>query len=229
MAGDPFLSDPSKKRKRQAKPSSATKKQKAQPKDRAPDNDEEISSDSGIEPGDSSDEGEVPAEIEERELDSDEEFASETAAEKRRRLAKQYLENLKEQELEGDEYDAQELDDDILARRLKEDAAEGKGHAYKHIAEKIEKQLEDCARSNTRVGSKNLTAVAVAYPFAYTVSKDMELIKWNIGGKKPLRMKHTKGGVKYFSKKFTTATRSTVWPCLQMASTSSPVATMPDS
>ncbi|QRG37526.1 hypothetical protein FDK38_001902 [Candidozyma auris] len=201
MAGDPFLSDPSKKRKRQAKPSSTAKKQKAQPKDRAPDNDEEISSDSGIEPGDSSDEGEVPAEIEERELDSDEEFASETAAEKRRRLAKQYLENLKEQELEGDEYDAQELDDDILAKRLKEDAAEGKGHAYKHIAEKIEKQLEDCARSNTRVGSKNLTAVAVVYPFAYTVSKDMELIKWNIGGKKPSRMKHTKGGVKYFSKK----------------------------
>ncbi|QEL57994.1 hypothetical protein CJJ09_000024 [Candidozyma auris] len=165
-----------KKKKRnnqEAKPSSTAKKQKAQPKDRALDNDEEISSDSGIEPGDSSDEGEVPAEIEERELDSDEEFASETAAEKRRRLAKQYLENLKEQELEGDEYDAQELDDDILARRLKEDAAEG---------------------------SKNLTAVAVAYPLHTQCPKTWSSSNGILVVRSPENETY-KGGVKYFSKK----------------------------
>lgn len=198
MAGDPFLSDPSKKRKRQAKPTSVTKKQRPAP--RKQDHDLEISSDSDVDPADMSSEEEA-APAEERELESDEEFASETAAEKRRRLAKQYLENLKEQELEGDEYDAQDLDDDILARRLQEDSAEGKGHAYKHIAEKIEKQLAEAPRCSTRVGSKNLTAVAVRHPFAYTVSKDMELIKWNVGGKKPQRVRHTKGGVKFFSRK----------------------------
>lgn len=198
MAGDPFLSDPSKKRKRQAKPSSTMKKQR--PAARKPDHDLEISSDSDVDPADMSSEEEA-APAEERELESDEEFATETAAEKRRRLAKQYLENLKEQELAGDEYDAQDLDDDILARRLQEDAAEGKGHAFKHIAEKIEKQLTDAARGTARVGSKNLTAVAVRHPFAYTVSKDMELIKWNVAGKKPQRVRHTKGGLKFSSRK----------------------------
>ncbi|PVH21919.1 hypothetical protein CXQ85_004583 [Candidozyma haemuli] len=202
MAGDPFLSDPSKKRKRQAKTTSTTKKQRPAPKNTAPQgHDSEISSDSDVDPADMSSNDEAPAATEERELDSDEEFASETAADKRRRLAKQYLENLKEQELAGDEFDGQELDDDLLARRLQDDAAEGKGHAYKHIAEKIEKQLDQITRSTARVGSKNLTAVAVKHPFAYTVSKDMELIKWNVGGKKPQRVKHTKGGLKFFNNK----------------------------
>lgn len=204
MAGDPFLSDPSKKRKRPAKTSGTVKKLRSAPQKPSNNHDSEISSDSDVDPADmSSDNGEEDevVEKEERELDSDEEFANETAAEKRRRLAKQYLENLKEQELGGDEFDAQDLDDDILARRLQEDAAEGKGHTYKYIAEKIGKQMEDINRSSTRVGSKNLTAVAVRHPFAYTVSKDMELIKWNIEGKKPRRLRHTKGGVKYFSNK----------------------------
>lgn len=180
---DPFLSDPSRKRKR---PASKT----AKPKTPSRGHDLEISSES--------DEGEInDAEFEkEKDLDSDEEFASENAADKRRRLAKQYLANLKAQEIEG-EFDAADEDNDNLARRLQEDVAETKGHVYKFIAAKVELQLAEIKATNTRIGSRNLTGVAVHDTYIYTVSKDMELIKWRSGRKKPQRVKHTKGGPRY--------------------------------
>lgn len=201
MAGDPLLSDPSRKRKRSRTTSVANRKQKQPARNNTPreDDDEEITSASDDdETGGAQD---TPAN-EEREIDSDEEFADESAADKRRRLAKQYLENLKEEEIAGGEYDAQDIDDDILARRLQYDAAEDKGHVYKFIADKIGQQLEKPRRFNTRVGSKNITDVAIRYPYAYTVSKDMEIIKWHLNlGKKPQRGKHTKGGARHFTKK----------------------------
>src|SRR5690606_1023171 len=68
------------------------------------------------------------------EADSDESDAEgETAAEKRLRLAQRYLEKTrKEVELE-DEYafDAEQIDRDLLAERLKEDVAESKGKVYR--------------------------------------------------------------------------------------------------
>ncbi|CAI5755557.1 unnamed protein product [Candida verbasci] len=178
---DPFLSDPSnKKRKR--------KQQKSV--------DEELTSESETE--------QISEEREE--LSSDEEFKDENAADKRRRLAKQYLENLKSQELQLQEdlqtFDAKDLDDDILSRRLQKDVAETKGHVYKFIANKVSQQLDDenfIKLIVTRIGSQNLTSMAIHYPYLYTVSKDMEIIKWDLDNKKPKRIKHRKGGLKYFN------------------------------
>lgn len=202
MAGDPLLSDPSRKRKRANKPSLMSRREKTKTPTPArnvqEDNDSEITSGSD---DDDDREVSVPAD-EERELDSDEEFAEESAADKRRRLAKQYLENLKEEEIGGGDFDAQDVDDEILAKRLQYDVAEEKGHVYKFFAEQVGQQLGEPKRSNIRVGSKHITDVAVRYPHAYTVSKDMELIKWHLSpGKKPQRGKHTKGGVRHFNKK----------------------------
>lgn len=202
MAGDPFLSDPSKKRKRASKATSTFKKSKssrsATPSRETPEYDEEISEASETEDEDiqNGDEGR-----DDDELSSDEEFADETAADKRRRLAKQYLENLKNAELnEGDEFDAQDLDDDIVGRRLQKDVAETKGYIFKFIGDKISQQFDDDIETvTTRIGSKNLTSMASHYPYLYTVSKDAELIKWNIENRKPQRIKHTKGGLKFFN------------------------------
>jgi ribosomal RNA-processing protein 9 len=36
-----------------------------------------------------------------------------------------------------DEFDAEEIDQDIIAQRLKEDVAESKGRVYKHIGTKV--------------------------------------------------------------------------------------------
>lgn len=191
MAGDPFLSDPSRKRKRNNRTSSTTRKisrddrSKAAP---AVEEDEEISgSETGDEIQDASD----------REMSSDEEFEHENAADKRRRLAKQYLENLKTTDVD-DDFNAKDLDDDIITRRLQRDVAENKGQVFKFYGKMLQSQAEDLQTAVTRIGSKNLTSLAIHYPNLYTVSKDMEIIKWNIQNKrKPERVKHTKGGNKY--------------------------------
>lgn len=199
MANDPLLLDPGRKRKQNAR--STVRKQAKSTKNRTPavQNDEEISGVSDSEDdgfGSNSSETEI---IEDNsEVSSDEEFAGESAADKRRRLAKQYLDNLKEGEFGDDDFNAQDLDDDIVARRLQVDVAEGKGHIYKFIGDKIEAQCAEVDPKTTRIGSKNVTAVSARYPYLYTVSKDVELIKWNIENK-PRRLKHTRGGNKHYN------------------------------
>lgn len=210
MAGDPFLSDPSRKRRHSGKTTSLTKKSKRSSRTSTPtaskDHDEEISgvSESEDEQGNvsvgSDDEG---IDRDNEEIESDEEFADENAADKRRRLAKQYLDNLKNStDLGGEfnDYDAKDLDDEILARRLQVDVAESKGYVYKFIGEKVSSQIDDMKTVTTRIGSKNLTGLSIRYPHLYIVSKDIELIKWDISSdkKKPQRIKHTRGGSKYF-------------------------------
>ncbi|KAI5948753.1 RRP9 [Candida theae] len=203
MAGDPFLSDPSKKRKRSNKVTSTTRAKKSQSSTPQPSSttshiDEEISSAS-----DTDNERYAEDQRQEDELSSDEEFAAESAADKRRRLAKQYLENLKNEELrDADDFDAQDLDDEILSKRLQVDVADAKGHVYKFWGEKLSQQLDgkELELTTTRIGSNNVTSMCIHYPYLYTVSKDIEIIKWNISSnKKPQRIKHTKGGSKYFT------------------------------
>ncbi|CDR44051.1 CYFA0S13e02388g1_1 [Cyberlindnera fabianii] len=198
MAGDPFLSDPSKrknKNKRRAQSAPQSNKRARQDKSTTV-SDEEISgiSDSEDEQGNVSYDDESMDTAEE--IDSEEEFANENAADKRRRLAKQYLENLKQEVGEYD-FDAKDLDEEIISKRLKEDVAETKGHVYRFIADNL--LLSEAKTQVTRVGSKSLTGLSVRYPFAYTVSKDMELVKYDIKDfeKKPLRLKHTKGGKRF--------------------------------
>ncbi|CCH42291.1 putative WD repeat-containing protein [Wickerhamomyces ciferrii] len=202
MAGDPFLSDPKsrKKRTRNNRNTSTTTKSNKKSKPTAEElADEEISgiSDSDDEQGNVSyDDAKENPEDDSEDVDSEEEFGQESAADKRRRLAKQYLDNLK-QETEDYEFDAQDLDNDIIAKRLREDVAETKGHVYRFIADNL--LLSDIKPTITRVGSKALTGLSVRFPNAYTVSKDMELIKWDIKDfkRKPQRVKHTRGGKRF--------------------------------
>ncbi|ODV82159.1 component of small subunit processosome [Suhomyces tanzawaensis NRRL Y-17324] len=200
MAGDPFLSDPSKKRKnRSSRTTSVAKKSRSSKADSAPARHKRQTQQEEDEITDGSDseteQVEFDAEQGSEELSSDEEFADENATDKRRRLAQQYLDNLGNQLDGGEEFDAKDLDDDILARRLQVDVAENKGYIYKFFGEQVSSQKESTTITTTRIGSKHLTALAVRYPYLYTVSKDIELIKWNISldKKKPQRIKHIKG------------------------------------
>jgi ribosomal RNA-processing protein 9 len=208
MVGDPFLRDPSKRKKRNKVTSTtskiAKKSKKSTPTERDQTNDEEISdiSDSDDEQGNVSydDATDFQSAVEEQEeLDSEEEFGQESAADKRRRLAKQYLENLKNEMGGAGEYDfdAKDMDEEIIAQRLREDVAETKGYVYRLIADNL--LLSDIKPTVNRVGSKSLTAISVRFPYAYTVSKDLELIKWDIRDfkKKPIRVKHIRGGSRF--------------------------------
>lgn len=170
-------------------------------------------------------------------LSSDEEFSGENPADKRRRLAKQYLGNLKDeandimreesQTKEGEvnkglvddysNFDAREMDKDILASRLQQDVAEQHGRVHRFIADKL--LLSEATTCFTRVGENNLTCISCFVPpvnkfnhlddqrsaknrgklFAYTVSKDLQLTKYDVTdfSKRPKKLKYVKGGAKY--------------------------------
>lgn len=173
------------------------------------------------------------------ELDSEEEFEGENPADKRRRLAKQYLENLKAEANEVDQdleptanektkqilddynnFDAADLDKDIIATRLKQDVAEQQGRVYRFIADKL--LVSEAKTTFTRVGDKCLTGLSCYQPdlnkfdtdpqtgkaknkgkiFAYTVSKDLQLKKYDVTNfeERPRKMKSVRGGSKYIPK-----------------------------
>lgn len=169
-------------------------------------------------------------------LDSDEEFGEENPADKRRRLAKQYLENLKEeahdvlrpqfdgQEAEAEQtidaynnFDAADLDKDIIASRLKQDVAEQHGRVFRFFADRL--LLSEAKTCFTRVGENNLTCISCYQPalnkfqiddnrlsnknkgkiFAYTASKDLLITKYDVTDfdKRPQKLAYTRGGSQY--------------------------------
>ncbi|KAI9839620.1 MAG: hypothetical protein M1819_002246 [Sarea resinae] len=108
---------------------------------------------------------------------SDSEHEDETAAERRLRLAQRYLENIKE-EVDDVGFDAADIDRDMIAERLKEDVAETKGRLYRRIASELD--FETATHTQFRADTLTTTSIATCPPYAYTVSKDMTLIKWEI-------------------------------------------------
>lgn len=130
---------------------------------------------------------------EEEEAVEEEEDELESAADKRRRLAKQYLEDLKTSE---EFFDAQDLDDEIIGSRLKQDVAEEKGYVYKWLASRI--HVDKAKISVLKIGNQGVTSAAVHYPYLYTTSKDMELAKWDVSGPgKPRKLKYVRGGRRF--------------------------------
>ncbi|KAL8914602.1 MAG: hypothetical protein Q9171_000783 [Xanthocarpia ochracea] len=110
-------------------------------------------------------------------LSSESETEDETGAERRLRLAEQYLENIKgEAETVG--FDAEEIDRDLIAERLREDAAATKGRLYRHITSGLD--FSAASRTLFRADTQSTTSVAVCSPYVYTVSKDITLIKWEL-------------------------------------------------
>ncbi|CCK68428.1 ribosomal RNA-processing protein RRP9 KNAG_0A07760 [Huiozyma naganishii CBS 8797] len=204
----------------------------------AHDKDEEITDPSSNE--ESGNEGENSIIDHEEEVESDEEFEGENSADKRRRLARQYLDNLKtdaksiatglsdsaaleKEQRELDDYnnfDAADLDKDIIATRLKQDVAEQQGRIYRLIGDKL--LVTEANVTFTRVGEKCLTGLSCYQPdvnkfhaeegfgraknrgkiFAYTVSGDLQLTKYDVTdfSKRPKKMKHVRGGSKYTPK-----------------------------
>ncbi|KAH8804550.1 WD40-repeat-containing domain protein [Xylogone sp. PMI_703] len=101
----------------------------------------------------------------------------ETAAERRLRLAERYLENVRE-EVDEVGFDAEQIDRDLIAERLKEDVAESKGRMYRKLAEELD--FETSTRCLFRNNTETITSIATCPPYAYTVSKDFCLTKWQI-------------------------------------------------
>lgn len=102
----------------------------------------------------------------------------EPAADRRVRLAQRYLDNIRSEVNEG-EFDAEEIDRDLIAQRLKEDVDEVKGRQFRLISSSLD--YASATACNFRMDTQSTTGVTVCPPYAYTVSKDKSLIKWGIG------------------------------------------------
>ncbi|RII10448.1 hypothetical protein CUC08_Gglean006438 [Alternaria sp. MG1] len=108
---------------------------------------------------------------------------NETAAEKRLRLAERYLENIRNEVEEEVGFDAEQIDKDLIAERLKEDVAEGKGKIYRSIATELD--FEHASHATGYSGlQKATTGCAVKLPYAWTISKDLVVEKWEIADPK---------------------------------------------
>jgi ribosomal RNA-processing protein 9 len=160
-----------------ARPSSRPPAKTAPAKSKRPERDESIS-------GSDSEDYDTDASIPEHEgsdngLD-DTDNEGETAAERRLRLAERYLSNVRKEVEVHDEYafDAEEVDKDLIAERLVEDAAETKGKVYRHLAKSLE--FATASHAMFRWNTENITSVALCSPYAYTTSKDGYLVKWKL-------------------------------------------------
>lgn len=109
---------------------------------------------------------------------SESEGEGETAGDKRLRLAESYLQGVrKEAELEVG-FNAEDVDRDIIAQRLKDDVAESKGRVYRVIADELACAV--ASHSLFRCNTLATTSVATCAPFAYTAHKGSVLIKWKL-------------------------------------------------
>ena len=103
---------------------------------------------------------------------------NETGAERRLLLAEKYLQNLKGQVEDEVGFDAADVDRDLLAERLQEDVAETQGRLFREIANTLD--FTKAIKTPFRYGSLSTTSCATCPPCAYTVSKDMQFIKWEL-------------------------------------------------
>lgn len=101
----------------------------------------------------------------------------ENTADRRIRLAQRYLDNIKH-EVDEAGFDAEDLDKDLIAQRLKEDVDEAKGRQFRLIATSLD--FPNASHSMFRGDTESTTGVAVCQPYAYTVSRDKTLIKWEL-------------------------------------------------
>ena len=107
--------------------------------------------------------------------------AHETEAERRLRLAEQYLKNVRADvgaEADAAGFDAETIDKELIAARLKEDVAEEKGKLYRSIADHLD--FEHATRCFFPTIGKYTTGVASCSPYVYTVSKNITLVKWEL-------------------------------------------------
>ncbi|TRX95338.1 hypothetical protein FHL15_003669 [Xylaria flabelliformis] len=157
--------------KRPARPRPTTKSQPA-PKKRVEraERDDEISS------GSDAESGSEPADDEDVDVSESEDDHDETAAQKRLRLASQYLSRVRE-EVEATGWDAEQIDKDMIAARLEDDVAESKGKVFRHVASDIDL---DSRPTMFRDNTHTVTSVALCSPFIYLVTKDSQLIKYRL-------------------------------------------------
>ncbi|ORX93890.1 WD40 repeat-like protein [Basidiobolus meristosporus CBS 931.73] len=136
------------------------------------------------------------------EVESEEEI-QETPAEKRLRLAKKYIDNLRTDMVGNeDEFDAADVDKDLIAERLQQDALEASGRLHRALADQFILPVQEGDIRKQRGHQLSVTSVAITAnkKFVFTGSKDGSIIKWDVAtGKKAHTFPGGRKGVKGFT------------------------------
>lgn len=113
--------------------------------------------------------------------DEDEDFEDEDPSAKRRRLAEQYLSNVEKEVLQDEGFDAADVDQENLRRRmgdrLKEDTAESKGKLYRRIADGLDWTRAEGNALRCQSMHKSFTGIAMCGRHVYAVTKDLRVFK----------------------------------------------------
>jgi ribosomal RNA-processing protein 9 len=102
----------------------------------------------------------------------------ETQDERRTRLAQRYLDGIAQEVADPTAFDAAEIDRDLIAERLKEDAAETKGRLHRKIAAEFD--FSAAKGTYFKSAANAVTGVAVCDPYAYTVTKNTSVARWEL-------------------------------------------------
>ncbi|KAF9584760.1 pre-rRNA processing protein [Lunasporangiospora selenospora] len=130
-------------------------------------------------------------EFHDSDLDDDEdENLNETAAQKRLRLAKGYIDNLQTAQDDDFGFDAEEIDRDNIADRLKQDALEIQGRLHRQLADTFKLPIDPETIMTRRGHQLSVTSIAATENglYVYTGSKDGSIIKWDLKTGKKLHL-----------------------------------------
>ncbi|KAG7451535.1 WD40 repeat-like protein [Guyanagaster necrorhizus] len=125
---------------------------------------------------------------------SGEEDPNETPAEKRLRLAQLYIDGVKEGlKLADGEFDAAEIDRELISARLKQDVLEHSGKIHLFIADSFDfsEPLRTVFRTKTSKSSVTCAVAAESGQYLFTSEKDGTITKWDLISKKKAAMFHS--------------------------------------
>lgn len=152
--------------------------------------DEELSAESDAGPG-GIDDMDLRGDVAEDVAGSGEEDEDETPAEKRLRLAKLYLESVKEGLAEG-EFDAAEIDKELISARLRQDVLEHSGKVHLFIADSFDYTQPHVAVLRTKGHRFSVTSAVASESGKYLFSsgKEGSIVKWDLSTGKKLTTFH---------------------------------------
>ncbi|CCM05380.1 uncharacterized protein FIBRA_07596 [Fibroporia radiculosa] len=113
--------------------------------------------------------------------ESGEEDDEETPAEKRLRLAKLYLDDVKQDlGLAEGEFDAAEIDRELISARLKQDVMEHSGKVHLFVADIFNLEQPPCLRTRGHRFSVTTAVASSDTCWLFTAGKEGSIIKWNL-------------------------------------------------
>ncbi|KAF7978547.1 hypothetical protein HWV62_45456 [Athelia sp. TMB] len=129
--------------------------------------------------------------MDEGEEGSGEEDQAETPAEKRLRLAQLYLDSVKEGLADG-EFDAAEIDKELIATRLKQDVLEHSGKVHIFVADTFDLTQAPTTVLRTRGHRLSVTSAVASESCShlFTSGKEGSIIKWDLSNGKKLATYH---------------------------------------